>query len=241
MSAAGYAGQVRRQRRETTSKSGLEASRPESRGRRGVPRPDLASVPASSSALRSPAHARVAVPPFPVEQNYPETIAGKPMQTYVDWLAPTFVLSLTGLPVGVGARWARFERHAGGYADRRRAVRRRSRARARRADTETSAAESAAVRLKPDITDTGHPNTGQSQYGTIPVVSAFRRTRPETRKGRKPFGSRPFLLSTFNFLFSTVYFQLLRVLPPTTYHLVERIAEAQQELIDVAHGRPRLE
>jgi amidase len=40
------------------------------------------------------------VPPFPVEQNYPETVAGKVMQTYVDWLAPTFLLSLTGLPVG---------------------------------------------------------------------------------------------------------------------------------------------
>jgi len=41
----------------------------------------------------------VAVPPFPVEQNYPESVAGKKMETYVDWLAPTFVLSLTGLPV----------------------------------------------------------------------------------------------------------------------------------------------
>ncbi len=41
----------------------------------------------------------MAVPPFPVEQNYPETVAGKKMETYVDWLAPTFVLSLTGLPV----------------------------------------------------------------------------------------------------------------------------------------------
>ena len=41
----------------------------------------------------------MAVPPFPVDQNYPETIAGEPMKTYVDWLAPTFVLSLTGLPV----------------------------------------------------------------------------------------------------------------------------------------------
>jgi amidase len=40
----------------------------------------------------------VAVPPFPVEQNYPGTIAGKPMHTYIDWIAPTFVLSLTGLP-----------------------------------------------------------------------------------------------------------------------------------------------
>jgi amidase len=41
----------------------------------------------------------MAVPPFPVEQNFPDSIAGKPMQTYVDWIAPTFVLSLTGLPV----------------------------------------------------------------------------------------------------------------------------------------------
>ena len=41
----------------------------------------------------------MAVPPFPVEQNYPDTVAGKAMETYVDWIAPTFVLSLTGLPV----------------------------------------------------------------------------------------------------------------------------------------------
>jgi amidase len=41
----------------------------------------------------------MAVPPFPVEQNYPETVAGKKMETYVDWFAPTFVLSLTSLPV----------------------------------------------------------------------------------------------------------------------------------------------
>ncbi len=41
----------------------------------------------------------MAVPPFPVEQNYPETVAGRAMATYVDWIAPTFVLSLPGLPV----------------------------------------------------------------------------------------------------------------------------------------------
>ena len=40
-----------------------------------------------------------AVPPFPVEQNYPETVAGAVLRTYVDWFAPTFLLSLTGLPV----------------------------------------------------------------------------------------------------------------------------------------------
>jgi amidase len=41
----------------------------------------------------------MAVPPFPVEQNYPETVGGRTMKTYVDWIAPTFTLSLTGLPV----------------------------------------------------------------------------------------------------------------------------------------------
>ncbi|HEX9704784.1 MAG TPA: amidase family protein [Gemmatimonadales bacterium] len=41
----------------------------------------------------------MAVPPFTVEQNYPDNIAGKKMETYVDWIAPTFVLSLSGLPV----------------------------------------------------------------------------------------------------------------------------------------------
>jgi amidase len=41
----------------------------------------------------------MAVPPFPVEQSYPESIGGRKMSTYVDWIAPTFLLSLTGLPV----------------------------------------------------------------------------------------------------------------------------------------------
>jgi amidase len=38
------------------------------------------------------------VPPFPVERNYPETINGKPMATYIDWVAPTFVVTLAGVP-----------------------------------------------------------------------------------------------------------------------------------------------
>jgi amidase len=41
----------------------------------------------------------MAVPPFPVEENHPAAIAGRKMETYIDWIAPTFVLSLTGLPV----------------------------------------------------------------------------------------------------------------------------------------------
>lgn len=47
-------------------------------------------------ALLTPA---MAVPPFPVEENYPRTVGGREMETYVDWIAPTFVLSLSGLPV----------------------------------------------------------------------------------------------------------------------------------------------
>ena len=39
------------------------------------------------------------VSPFPVEQNFPEMVAGVKMRTYVDWFAPTFLLSLSGLPV----------------------------------------------------------------------------------------------------------------------------------------------
>jgi amidase len=41
----------------------------------------------------------MAVPPFPVEENFPATIAGRQMRNYVDWIAPTFVLSLTALPI----------------------------------------------------------------------------------------------------------------------------------------------
>jgi amidase len=41
----------------------------------------------------------MAVAPFTVEENFPRTVGGREMATYVDWIAPTFVLSLTGLPV----------------------------------------------------------------------------------------------------------------------------------------------
>jgi amidase len=42
----------------------------------------------------------MAVSPFPVVENYPRTVGGREMETYVDWISPTYVLSLTGLPVG---------------------------------------------------------------------------------------------------------------------------------------------
>ena len=41
----------------------------------------------------------MAVPPFPAEENFPTHIAGRAMKTYIDWIAPTFILSLAGLPV----------------------------------------------------------------------------------------------------------------------------------------------
>jgi amidase len=40
----------------------------------------------------------VAVPPFSADLNYPPDIAGKPLETYVDWLIATFLVSITGLP-----------------------------------------------------------------------------------------------------------------------------------------------
>jgi amidase len=38
------------------------------------------------------------VAPFPVEQNYPEVIAGNKMSSYIDWVAPTFLVTMAGLP-----------------------------------------------------------------------------------------------------------------------------------------------
>jgi amidase len=38
------------------------------------------------------------VAPFPVEQNYPDTIAGRKMTTYIDWIAPTFLVTMSTLP-----------------------------------------------------------------------------------------------------------------------------------------------
>jgi len=36
--------------------------------------------------------------PFPVEQNYPFEIAGKKLETYIDWVGQTFLVSLAALP-----------------------------------------------------------------------------------------------------------------------------------------------
>ncbi len=40
----------------------------------------------------------VPVPAFAVGESHPETIAGKVLETYIDWLAPTFVISLCSVP-----------------------------------------------------------------------------------------------------------------------------------------------
>ena len=37
--------------------------------------------------------------PFPVEINYPETIAGVRSETYIDWLGICFAVTLTSCPV----------------------------------------------------------------------------------------------------------------------------------------------
>ena len=38
------------------------------------------------------------VPPFPVEDNYPAAIGDRKLATYIDWVAPTFLVTLCGLP-----------------------------------------------------------------------------------------------------------------------------------------------
>jgi amidase len=49
----------------------------------------------SFDLLMTPA---TAVMPFPVEQSYPESIGSRKLETYIDWVAPTFLVSLAGLP-----------------------------------------------------------------------------------------------------------------------------------------------
>jgi amidase len=40
----------------------------------------------------------VAVPPFPVELRFPTEIAGEKLESYIDWMYMTFVITLTGCP-----------------------------------------------------------------------------------------------------------------------------------------------
>jgi amidase len=40
----------------------------------------------------------VPVEPFPVVENYPTSIAGRKLTNYIDWIAPTFLVTLAGLP-----------------------------------------------------------------------------------------------------------------------------------------------
>ena len=54
------------------------------------------------------------VPPFPVEKNYPEVIQGRKLHNYMDWIGPTFLVSLAAgltsakLPVGLQIVGPRF-------------------------------------------------------------------------------------------------------------------------------------
>jgi amidase len=48
----------------------------------------------------------VAVPPFPLETDYPKEINGRQVETYVDWFLLTYAVTLTGLPaISVPAGW----------------------------------------------------------------------------------------------------------------------------------------
>lgn len=40
------------------------------------------------------------ISPFPVEQNFPESIGGKRLANYIDWIAPAFLVTMVGLPAG---------------------------------------------------------------------------------------------------------------------------------------------
>ncbi|MEM9492134.1 MAG: amidase family protein, partial [Myxococcota bacterium] len=41
----------------------------------------------------------VAVPPFAVADGPPTEIRGRPMRSYIDWVAPTYLLTLSSLPI----------------------------------------------------------------------------------------------------------------------------------------------
>lgn len=38
------------------------------------------------------------VQPFPIETNFPSEIAGRKLDNYIDWVAPTFIVTLAGFP-----------------------------------------------------------------------------------------------------------------------------------------------
>jgi amidase len=38
------------------------------------------------------------VKPFPVEQNCPDDINGKKLESYIDWISPTFLITLVSVP-----------------------------------------------------------------------------------------------------------------------------------------------
>ena len=55
----------------------------------------LATIFTTYDALLTPT---LPITPFPVENNYPEHIDGKPTRSYIDWFSTTFVFSLFGVP-----------------------------------------------------------------------------------------------------------------------------------------------
>ena len=40
------------------------------------------------------------VPQFPVKQNFPDSIGGRKLENYVDWIAGAFLVTMAGIPAG---------------------------------------------------------------------------------------------------------------------------------------------
>ncbi len=80
-------------------KSGLEVTTRELGAAENVRRKMREQFQASFEEYAAVVTPCMAIPPFPAEENYPQTIGGVPMKTYIDWVAPTFLLSLPGLPI----------------------------------------------------------------------------------------------------------------------------------------------
>jgi amidase len=38
------------------------------------------------------------VPPFPADQEFPTSINGRPMETYLDWMRSAYFITVTGCP-----------------------------------------------------------------------------------------------------------------------------------------------
>src|SRR5258708_4793220 len=79
---------------------------PASGALRGAARPGGGRCALSPASPNPPARHDVLltpvapVKPFPVEMNFPAAINGRKLESYIDWIAPTFLVTLVSLPAG---------------------------------------------------------------------------------------------------------------------------------------------